>query len=430
MYIGTYALVLTWSNMDKLISRIEKWIRKAAVQFKTYIKKLLIPLYLFPIKLITYSAYYLIKFCLKFALSLIQIIFDIIKYPFKGLKNFIKSIFFLIFGMYILLSLLVIADYTTENYGHITKFFCGYSLDKQLNKSVVRIVGGYSEGSGFFISESQVITSFHVIADEPSPKIIFSDGSFVTPIKILGDENLDLAVLITEKEYPDLVLDMMEPVGLYDGEPLISAGYALGTDLEGDATIQRGRFVAFRDDNYYIQTDINLIEGMSGGPLLDKCGQVVGVNTSGLSGLSLFVAAGIVNAFLPGFNESDIAKIDVDPSLSPENAVYAFYTYLKARKMQDGFNLLSKEYLKKTDFKEWTNRFTDILDVQIYISEPYENTNNTAFVKFETKNWNNSEVTYHYYEGTWETVLENGVYKMDRSKILEVIDPSWDWYYE
>jgi len=415
--------------MDNLVSKIEKKIKELFIRFRKYIKKLLIPLYLFPIKLITYSIYYLIKFCFKLALSLIQIIFDIIKYPFKGLKNFIKSIFFLMFGMYVLLSLLVIADYTTENYGHITKFFCGYSLDKQLNKSVVRIVGGYSEGSGFFISESQVITSFHVIADEPSPKIIFSDGSFVTPTKILGDENLDLAVLITQNEYPDLVLDMMEPVGLYDQEPLISAGYALGTDLEGDTTIQRGRFVAFRDDYYYIQTDINLVEGMSGGPLLDKCGQVVGVNTSGLSGLSLFVAVDKVTAFLPGLNESQIAKIDVDPSLSPEDAVYAFYTYLKARRMEDGFNLLSEKYLEKTDFNEWTNRFTDILDVQIYISEPYENTDDTVFVKFETKNWNNSEVDYHYYEGTWETVKEDGVYKMNKSKIKEVSDPDWDWFY-
>jgi hypothetical protein len=417
-------------KMDKLIAKIEKKVRGLYSKFKSYIKKLLVPLYLFPIKLVTYSVYYLVKFCFKFIISLIQIIFDIIKYPFKGLKNFIKSIFFIIFGIYVLLSLLVIADYTTENYGHISKFFCGYSLEKQLNESVVRIVGGYSEGSGFFISESQIITSFHVIADEPSPKIIFSDGSFVTPIMILGDEEMDIAVLITEKEYPDFVLKTMFPVTLYDSEPLISAGYALGTDLVGDVTIQRGRFISFREHDTYLQTDINLISGMSGGPLLDRCGQVVGVNTSGLAGLSMFVASDILELYMPTFSDSNILKIDVDPSLSPEDSVYAFYTYLKARRMEDGFSLLSEEYLKKTDFTEWTNRFTDILDVQIFISESYENTDDTVFVKFKTKNWNYGEVNYHYYEGTWETVKEDGVYKMNKSKIKEVFDPSWDWFYE
>ena len=98
--------------------------------------------------------------------------------------------------------------------------------------------------------------------------------------------------------------------------------------------------------------------------------------------------------------------------------------------MKDGFNLLSKEYLEKTNFEEWTNRFTDILDVQIFVSKPYEDTKDTVFVKFATKNWNDGEVNYHYYEGTWKTVEEDGVYKMLKSKIKEVENPGWDWFYE
>ena len=81
-------------------------------------------------------------------------------------------------------------------------------------------------------------------------------------------------------------------------------------------------------------------------------------------------------------------------------------------------------------FEEWTNRFTDILNVEIFISEPYENTKDTVLVKFETKNWNDGEVDYHYYEGTWQTIKENGVYKMLESNIKEVIEPPWDWFYE
>ena len=56
---------------------------------------------------------------------------------------------------------------------------------KNLKKSVARVVGGYSEGSGFFGADNQILTSFHVIADEPSPKVIFFDGSFSTPYKII-----------------------------------------------------------------------------------------------------------------------------------------------------------------------------------------------------------------------------------------------------
>ena len=36
----------------------------------------------------------------------------------------------------------------------------------------------------------------------------------------------------------------------------------------------------------------------------------------------------------------------------------------------------------------------------------------------------------HYYEGTWQTVKEDDVYKMLKSKITEVENPGWDWFYE
>ena len=46
----------------------------------------------------------------------------------------------------------------------------------------------------------------------------------------------------------------------------------------------------------------------------------------------------------------------------------------------------------------------------------------------------------HFYEGTWQTTKEDGVYnadgvasfayKMLKSKILEVESPGWDWFYE
>ena len=90
-------------------------------------------------------------------------------------------------------SLFVIMDYLRTQYGYYGKFFCAYGTQEQLLKSVVRVVGGYSEGTGFFIAPNQVITNFHVIADEPSPKIIFPDGNFVTPVKIFGNKDVDLA---------------------------------------------------------------------------------------------------------------------------------------------------------------------------------------------------------------------------------------------
>jgi len=419
---------------DKLAGNIKSRWNKLISGLKAYFKKLLLPFYLFPIKLITYSAYYLVKFLIKFLLAFIGLIIDCIVFPFKSLKNFLKSIVIVIIGLYLVASLFVIGDYLKRQYGWWGKFLCSFGVREQLQNSVVRVVGGYSEGSGFFIADDQILTNFHVIADEPSPKIILPNGDFVTPIKILGNKDADLAVLLTDKHFPDLVHQLPNNVGFYEEEPLVSVGFPLGTDLSGKATVMRGNFVEFRKPKTspvgYIQTNISLVQGMSGGPIADQCGQVVGVNTISLAGLSLFITGADAKALIPSFTDQNITKIEVDPSLSPEDAVKAFYTYLKARRMEDGFNLLSKEYLQKTNFEEWTNRFTDVLDVDVIKSERFENTKDTAFVKFSTKNWVGGEAEIHYYEGTWQTTKEDGVYKMLNSKIKEVENPGWDWFYE
>lgn len=208
------------------------------------------------------------------------------------------------------------------------------------------MVGGHSEGSGFFIAEDQVLTNFHVIAYEPSPKIILPSGEFITPTRIIGDKNADLAVIFTEKKFPEMVLELPDSFALSPEEKLISAGYPLGTGLSGKATTLKGRFIDVRKQKdlpvNYLQTDINLVQGMSGGPIFDLCGKVVGVNTLGLTGLSLFIFSVDAKNVIPNMTDQEIAKIEVNPSASPEEAVRAFYTYLNARRMEDSFALLSK----------------------------------------------------------------------------------------
>lgn len=200
-----------------------------------------------------------------------------------------------------------------------------------LKKKVMRIVGGYSEGSGFFIAPGQLITNFHVIEGESSPKIIFPDGSLIIPESIVGDKQIDLALLSTAENYTDFVLPLPNTIiPMVDSERVLSIGYPMGTDITGEATIHKGRFIAYRSSSQqpttYIQTDINVISGMSGGPLTDVCGSVVGVNAMGVAGLSMFIDGYKANAAIPSFTDEDIEKIAVDPTLSPVDGVNAYYT--------------------------------------------------------------------------------------------------------
>jgi hypothetical protein len=416
-----------FNHLNLIKARFKKKIRAHIDKEKAYLKRLLFPLKLFPLKLMIYFIYYPIRISWGILIWSVKTFFKAIIWPFRKWSNFFKAIIWIILSVYLLFSLLVILDYMSRNYGSYRKFWCGVVFSKKYyNHKIVRIIGGYGQGSGFFIDEDKVITNFHVIDGEPSPKIIFPGGNFITPVKIEGDKSADIAVLYTNEKYPEMTFEFLEPLALYEDEPLIAFGYALGTDLKGEPTNQKGRFVAYREG--YIQSDINLIGGMSGGPLIDQCGQVVGINTMGLSGLSMFIASDYVSELIPELSEQDIAKITVDPT-TPEGAVTAFYTYLKTRNMEEGFKLLSKTYLEKTNFREWTNRFTDVLDVEVYITEMKDERTNTVFVKFSTKNWVNESIVDHFYEGTWETVPEDGIYKMNRSNIKEVFEPDWSWFY-
>ncbi len=402
---------------------MKKRIKETFNNFKKYIKKLLFPLYLFPIKLLTYSTYYIFKF-----------IWKVISWPFRKWSNFGKTILWSFILIYFLFSLLVIFDYLSREYGSIDKMFCGTGVKSKLETSVVRIIGGLGEGSGFFISPTEVVTNFHVIEGEPSPKVVFADGHFETPFKIVGGKEMDIAVLTLKNSYPDYVYELPETFYLSDNEPLLSAGYPLGSEITGDVTIVKGNFIDFRKNRKdvvsYIQTNLSLVGGMSGGPLVDQCGNVVGVNTMSLAGISFFITASDVKAMLPDLTDQEIKKISVDPTKSPRDAVSAFYTYLKTRQMEKGYNLLSSKYLEKTNYTEWTTRFTDILDVDVISTKMYENSKDTVFVKFGTTNWVDGEAEYHYYEGTWETVDEEGTFKMNKSKIIEVNNPDYEWYYE
>src|SRR3989338_9882747 len=113
---------------DKLAIKIRFRIKQFVASLKIYFKHLLFPLYLFPIRLVTYTAYYLVKFLIKFIFAFIGLIFETIIFPFKSLKNFLKSVFVLGMAAYMVASLFVIIDYLTKQYGYYGKFFCAFRV--------------------------------------------------------------------------------------------------------------------------------------------------------------------------------------------------------------------------------------------------------------------------------------------------------------
>src|SRR3989338_4198826 len=184
----------------------------------------------------------------------------------------------------------------------------------KVRRSVVRVVGGEGEGSGFAIQKDGfILTNFHVIDAEPAPKVILPDNTFDTGEVIMADKDADLAVIKIKKDLPVLRFARLD--WLCPAEELLAIGYPLGGELSGESFVVRGAFSRSAKDKengvQYLLTDMTMVSGISGGPMVNICGEVVGINTAGLvlGGMGIAVSSdSIFEKYRSMFSSKDSLK--------------------------------------------------------------------------------------------------------------------------
>jgi S1-C subfamily serine protease len=307
-----------------------------------------------------------------------------------------------------------------------------------VKKSVVRVVGGEGEGSGFAIQEGgYILTNFHVIEFEPSPKVVFPDNTFQTAEVLMVDKTADLAILKVERNLQPL--NWGDPKLLNPAEELLAIGFPLGGELIGEATVNKGALSARRKSKdvgvEYIQTDAELISGMSGGPMVNICGEVVGINTMGLSGLGLAISSDSIREkwiqmSLSETAQEDIQRITFDPDASALESVRAFYNYLKVRKLEKAFELLSDNFKRGYKFTTWKAGYDSLLDTSVIKIEEDPAKANRIQVKLSTSDMVDGEIVYKFFEGYWDVRENVNKWELWDAEIAEVEDPSYMWFYE
>jgi hypothetical protein len=304
--------------------------------------------------------------------------------------------------------------------------------------SVVRIVGGEGEGSGFaFQKGGYILTNFHVIASEPSPKVVLPDNTFETAQIIMADKDADLAVLKINKDLP--VLKFARFSFINPAEEVFSIGFPLGGELPGESSITRGSFSRFtidkENDVQYLLTDMTLVEGISGGPMVNICGEVVGINTAGLSPGGIGIAISTDSIFnrcnqvaTLGNPLKDVEKIAFEPNKNAIEAVRCFYNYLKVREMEKAFELLSDNFIKGYSFEHWLKGYRPMMDASIIMIKPDKKIANRIQVKLSTKDLVDDEIVYKYFEGYWDVRQVNGKWLLWNPKIRETQGPEKEWF--
>ena len=142
-------------------------------------------------------------------------------------------------------------------------------------------------GSGFIIDKKGLLlTNSHVVFRRGAISVTLDSGESA-PAKLLGaDPILDLALLrITKLPKGLRVLKMGDSDVLEVGEEVAAIGNPLGLEQTMTRGIVSGlnRFVPDSPLSRFlpfIQTDAPINLGNSGGPLVNRCGEIIGINTA------------------------------------------------------------------------------------------------------------------------------------------------------
>ncbi|MDX1656113.1 MAG: DegQ family serine endoprotease, partial [Candidatus Competibacteraceae bacterium] len=140
---------------------------------------------------------------------------------------------------------------------------------------------GHSLGSGFIISQDgYILTNAHVVNNADDIVVRFADQREMTAELIGLDERTDVALLKVEGEdLPTVTLG--NPEQLEVGEWVLAIGSPFGLEMTATAGIVSALGRNLPSDTYvpFIQTDVAVNPGNSGGPLFNTQGQVVGINS-------------------------------------------------------------------------------------------------------------------------------------------------------
>ncbi len=145
-----------------------------------------------------------------------------------------------------------------------------------------------SSGSGvIFSADGYIVTNNHVIQTAEKIQVIYNKKTY--PAELVGtDPSTDLAVLkIKENGLPAITLGSSKNVAV--GEWVIAVGnpFSLSSTVTAGIVSAKGRRINIVEDRFpiesFIQTDAAINPGNSGGALVNKNGELVGINTAILS---------------------------------------------------------------------------------------------------------------------------------------------------
>lgn len=155
----------------------------------------------------------------------------------------------------------------------------------------------HAYGTAFFVtSNGYMLTNHHVVEGADKITVTLNDRTELDATLVGSDERSDVAVLkVAGSQFPALPIGDSNMIKV--GEPVLAIGSPFGFDYSASAGIVSAKSRSFSRETSvpFIQTDVALNPGNSGGPLFNQRGEVIGINsrifsgTGGYMGLSFSI---------------------------------------------------------------------------------------------------------------------------------------------
>ena len=168
-------------------------------------------------------------------------------------------------------------------------------VSEKLRRSTVRLDGS---GSGVIWNPGSIITNAHV-ARRDRVKVEVWDGRTMEAVVEKRDARRDLALLRTDGTAIAAAADVGDSNAVRAGQIVLAVGNPVGFVGALSTGVIHGRGpVRGLGSRTWVQADVRLAPGNSGGPLADAEGRVIGINTMIAGRLALAVPSNDVAMFL------------------------------------------------------------------------------------------------------------------------------------
>jgi hypothetical protein len=329
----------------------------------------------------------------------------------KIIITIILFVFLLISGIFIKIYLFD-KEKDTENKMEVSKL-AQFEILTENNSSkatelikanIVKVVNKIDDntsviGTGFFDKSGYLVTNSHLVDVKGTITIEYANGEKTEAILYSNDITSDIALLAVDNPLVKAVT-YGNTLSLNITDDVYAIGYPFA--LEGEASVSKGILSARRSAGgiEFLQSDISLNVGNSGGPLINEKGEVLGINTYATENASIGMSISsesLQSIITKLINSKEVIYLE---DTRPKNALSVVLTEI-GHFHEDIYN--EKHYIRIHKPKDENKDDDDI-------KENIDDNNNNSNTNTNTNNDNNTNINNNNNNNSDNNYNENSVY--------------------